>query len=132
MRGIKGILDIKQGNIYGCYLALESSGDSPRQRVTARCVFCGFQQNLLPDTLLSREREQKRRGAERGCRHCQPGNMAKARPSPHCLKCEGLSHRRPLRGLCSCGEKYAEEDTGFDYSASRGGLGQIMAGGALI
>lgn len=50
------------------------------------------------------------RGGAPECNLCLIRSGFRAPSSRHCLKCEGLPHRRPLVGKCRCGERYAPEE----------------------
>jgi hypothetical protein len=45
------------------------------------------------------------------CRACRSvrGDCGSTRKSKHCVRCEGMPHRRPVLGHCKCGQRYVPE-----------------------
>lgn len=66
---------------------------------------CGSGEDIVRRVDLVRS--SAARGCVPSCSLCGGGKPRKAR---YCLRCEGMPHRRPMRGLCACGEQYEPDE----------------------
>lgn len=124
------VIAFGEGTICGHYIVLSDVSGPGTDRTQVRCTTCGVETSVRIYTLKELQNEVKRGGVTRGCKSCQPGGGQKSESQRYCPRCEGQSWRRPRVGICKCGESFREEEPlCYDFSASRGGIGSILAGG---
>jgi len=98
------------GSIHGCWQVIERLSppthcESSKTRYRCRCLKCGTEKSRTQHALASSR-------AEGGfaCRSCFIPITKRQQPSNRCVKCEGLSWRRPSDGTpCKCGKLFAPE-----------------------
>lgn len=118
----------KAGQICGHYRVLRDVTGHGTDRANVKCTTCGHETRVKLFTLTHLVNEVLRGAPARSCRACQ--TAWKARSMKRCTRCEDQSWRRPRKGLCRCGKAFREEEPlHFDFAASRGGIGSILAGG---
>jgi hypothetical protein len=66
---------------------------------------CGSGQHIV--RRIDLVRSSAARGSVPSCSLCGGGQPRK---SPYCIRCEGMPHRRPPRGVCDCGGHHEAEE----------------------
>lgn len=101
---VTGVSDETHIHVHG------STGKRTEARKLATCcVHCGAKCAIPYQSLLS----ARRRGYTH-CDSCSPnagngGRASREKSANGCRKCEGQPWRRPIVGVCRCGERYSPE-----------------------